>query len=556
VNLRCAVYSRFSSDRQSPVSIEDQIRKCREYAGRQGWVVLEEHIYADHAISGTSVERTGLQRLLAAVEQKARAFDAILIDDTSRLTRKLADALNLYERLTFAGIRLVAVSQGVDSESSQAEILFGVHGLIDSVYSRELGLKTHRGMQSCALKALHTGGRVFGYLSVRAADGVKLQIVEQEAATIRRMFELYSKGQSLKRVACLLNTEGVKSPQPQKGRVSQSWCVSSVRHVLKNRRYTGQIIWNTKRKVRVPGSGRRIYRRRPESEWVVTSARHLQIVSDELFAAVERRFATTQRLWGIGSSGLARGQQKQVYLFSGLLRCGECGGSITLVGGRAKTSRSEYGCSLHAQRGDSVCKTDLRIQRWQLEERLLTGLQDRVLRQEFIDYLICGLQEELRQRHEAFESGLKALRDEKQRIEAELKRLVEMIAVGSGSPTIIAAITEREGRLRKITNQVIEPGPGSLQEKLDELRTFAVSRLTRLRELLANPAAIHEARALLAEQIGKFTLERVADGSKISFKANGQIDFFGEEALTRVVGAGGPASTERTLPLWFKWKAA
>src|SRR6266478_1188655 len=543
MSLRCAVYARFSSDRQPPTSIEDQIRKCREYADRQGWAVLDEHVYADHAVSGTSAARTGLQGLLAAVEQKARTFDAILIDDTSRLTRKLADALNLYERLTFAGIRLVAVSQGVDSESSQAEILFGVHGLIDSVYSRELGLKTHRGMQGCALKALHTGGRVFGYLSVRAADGVKLQIVEQEAATIQRMFELYSKGQSLKRVACLLNTEGVKSPQPQKGRVSQSWCVSSARHVLKNRRYTGQIIWNTKRKVRVPGSGRRIYRRRPESEWVVTSAPHLRIVSDELFAAVERRFATTQRLWGIGSSGLARGQQKQVYLFSGLLRCGECGGSITLVGGRAKTSRSEYGCSLHAQRGDSVCKNDLRIQRSQLEERLLAGLQDRVLRQEFIDYVICGLQEELRQRHEAFESGLKALRDEKQRIETELKRLVETIAVGNGSPTVMAAITEREARLREIMNQVIEPGPGSLQEKLGESRRFAVSRLTRLRELLTNSEAIHEARALLAEQIGKFTLERVSENGEISFKANGEIDFFGEEAFTRVDGAGGQNRT-------------
>ena len=529
--LRCAIYSRFSSDRQSPISIEDQIRKCREYAGRHGWAVLEEHLYADHAVSGTSAERTGLQRLLAAAEQKARAFDAILIDDTSRLTRKLADALNLYERLTFSGVRLVAVSQGVDSESSQAEILFGVHGLIDSVYSRELGLKTHRGMQGCALKALHTGGRVFGYRSVREADGVKLQIVEHEASTIRRMFELCTKGYSLKRIACLLNAEGVKSPQPQKGRVNQSWCVSSVRHILKNRRYRGEIIWNTKHKVRVPGTGRRIYRRRPESEWVVTSVPHLQIVSDELFAAVERRFAVTQRLWGVGSSGLARGQQKQVYLFSGLLRCGECGGSITLVGGRANTSRSEYGCSLHAQRGDSVCKNDLRIQRHQLEERMLTGLQDRVLRQQFIDYVICGLQEELRQRHEAFESGLKTLRDEKQRIEAELKRLVETIAVGSGSPTVMAAITEREARLREITNQVIDPGPASLQEKLDDLRTFAVSRLNRLRELLTNPSAIHEARALLAEQIGKFTLERVSENGEISFKANGQIDFFGEEAL-------------------------
>jgi hypothetical protein len=127
--------------------------------------------------------------------------------------------------------------------------------------------------------------------------------------------------------------------------------------------------------------------------------------------------------------------------------------------------------------------------------------------------------------------GLKALRDEKHRIESELKRLVDMIASGNASATVMAAITEREARLREITNQVIEPGSGSVQERLDELKAFAVSRLTRLRQMLANPAAIHEARALLAEQVGKFTLERVSEGGKISFKANGQIDFLGEQAL-------------------------
>ena len=57
------------------------------------------------------------------------------------------------------------------------------------------------------------------------------------------------------------------------------------------------------------------------------------------------------------------------------------------MGGRAETSRSEYGCSLHAQRDDSVCKNGLRIQRQQLEGRLLAGLQERVLREEFIDYV-------------------------------------------------------------------------------------------------------------------------------------------------------------------------
>jgi hypothetical protein len=66
-----------------------------------------------------------------------------------------------------------------------------------------------------------------------------------------------------------------------------------------------------------------------------------------------------------------------------------------------------------------------------------------------------------------------------------------------------------------------------------------------LRELLADPAAIHEARAVLAEQVGKFKLERILDAGQVSFRATGQIDFFGEESLTRVDGAGGPDSTTR-----------
>ena len=68
--------------------------------------------------------------------------------------------------------------------------------------------------------------------------------------------------------------------------------------------------------------------------------------------------------------------------------------------------------------------------------------------------------------------------------------------------------------MRAITDKLIEPGPGSLQEKLDEFRTFALGRLTKLRRLLVAPEAIHEARALLAERVGKLTLERVTGGQQ------------------------------------------
>src|SRR6266404_7744390 len=230
--LRCAIYSRFSSDRQSPTSIDDQVRKCRTYAERQDWSVLDDHLYFDEATCGDSTDRAGLHKLLAAATGPARPFDCILIDDTSRLTRKLADALNLYERLSFAGIRVVAVSQGVDSADPQAELLIGVHGLIDSVYWRELAQKTHRGMQGRALRGDATGGRCFGYKTVSSDGGARLCVNTDEVETVRRIFRMYSSGLSLRHVAGQLNAAGVTSPKPQKGRWSRSWCTSCVRVIL------------------------------------------------------------------------------------------------------------------------------------------------------------------------------------------------------------------------------------------------------------------------------------------------------------------------------------
>jgi hypothetical protein len=75
-SARCAIYSRFSSERQNPLSIDQQIRKCREHASRNGLRVLDEYIFADEAISGATDNRAGLERLLAAAQQKPRPFDA------------------------------------------------------------------------------------------------------------------------------------------------------------------------------------------------------------------------------------------------------------------------------------------------------------------------------------------------------------------------------------------------------------------------------------------------------------------------------------------------
>lgn len=533
--LCCAIYARFSSDRQSPASIADQIRKCREYAIRQGWIVLEEHIYSDAAVSGTSLERDGLQKLLAAATNRSRPFDCILIDDSSRFTRRLADTLNLYERLSFAGIRVVAVSQGVDTASPQAELLIGVHGLIDSVYSRELAQKTFRGMQGRALLGDATGGRCFGYKTVATDGGKRLVIDTDEAETVRRIFTMYAGGISLKHIARQLNAEGVASPKLQKGRWSRSWCTSSVRVILKNERYRGKLIWNKTQKLRVPGTGRRIKRLRPESEWVTLDAPHLRIVPEDLWLGVQRRFHIVHTLWGReGKPGLA-GQQRKIYLLSGLLKCGNCGGSVTLVSGRWRSESQQYGCSIHHQRGDAVCSNRLTIRRDKLESRLLRGLQEEVLREESIDYIVVSMKAELQDRLTELDKGLSKIHERKHQLEAEIARLIKAIADGNGTQSVTAAIGERENELRAITDGLLERHPKSIRAKLDELRTFAVSRLTDLRRLLGKPESIHEARALLAQQIGRIAL--IPNG-KGEYLAKGSIDFFGDARL-RVSGAGG-----------------
>src|SRR5262249_31549093 len=162
----------------------------------------------------------GLQRLLSAAQGSKREFAVILVDDTSRLSRKLVDFLKIFERLQFFGVRVVFVAQGIDTSSEQAELLVATHGIVDSLYLKDLANRTFRGVEQRAIDGLHTGGRVFGYRHVPiespsnrdahgrpVIQGVRLEVNATQAHTIRRIFERYAAGHSMKRIAIDLNDE-------------------------------------------------------------------------------------------------------------------------------------------------------------------------------------------------------------------------------------------------------------------------------------------------------------------------------------------------------------
>jgi DNA invertase Pin-like site-specific DNA recombinase len=254
----------------------------------------------------------------------AHPIDVILVDDTSRLSRKLADSLRIFDQLRFSGVRLIFVSQGIDTDSEQAEVLLATHGIVDSLYIQELAKKTHRGVEGRALQGFHTGGRCFGYRTVPIEDptrtdsygrpqivGVKLEVHPEQAPIVRRIFADYGAGDSIKTIAKKLNAEGVTSPAPHRGQRHPSWAPSAISVMLHNEPYRGTAVWNRTRKVRDPRTGRRVQRLRQRAEWTVVDAPHLRIVSDEIWQAVKNRLesvnATFSSRVGAGIDQASRG---------------------------------------------------------------------------------------------------------------------------------------------------------------------------------------------------------------------------------------------------------
>ena len=164
--MRCAIYARFSTEHQRETSIDDQVAKAKEYAEQRGWLVLPQHIYVDARVSGASLDdRPGMRLLRTAVEGKTKPFDALLTEDSSRVSRNVGDAARFRERMRFAGINVVFIGQHIETNDEQSETLLNVHSWMDSHGREEAGRRSLRGRQGQLSRGFATGGRTFGYKS-------------------------------------------------------------------------------------------------------------------------------------------------------------------------------------------------------------------------------------------------------------------------------------------------------------------------------------------------------------------------------------------------------
>ena len=198
--IRCAIYTRKSAEEgleQEFNSLDAQREACAAYVASQkaeSWVLLPT-VYEDAGISGGTLERPGLQRLLDDID--AGLVDQIVVYKVDRLTRSLSDFAKLVERLEAAGAVFVSVTQSFNTATSMGRLT--LHMLLSfAQFEREVTAERIRDKVAASKrKGLWMGGRVpLGY----EKDERTLRINEAEAETVRTIYALYRKHGTLRQV--------------------------------------------------------------------------------------------------------------------------------------------------------------------------------------------------------------------------------------------------------------------------------------------------------------------------------------------------------------------
>ena len=512
--MRAAIYARYSSENQRPESIEDQIASCRKLAAERGFVVNEDHIYADRAASGAKEDRPGLNALRAAAPHDA--FEVVLVDDLSRLARNTLLLLTTLEELRFHGVRVVSVADGLDSDDREATIGIQVRGVFNELQLQDLRKKTLRGQIGQKERGFTVGEATFGYRSVPVGtiridkkgrprpDGYRMTIDPSEAATVLRIFKAFAGGQSESSIVRELNADGVRGRR----RSNRGWSPATVHRVLRNEKYVARWIWNRTETRRDPRTGRRRQFPKPESDWIITNDEALRIVPASLWQRVQKRLAAVRTTWpgGAGKRGFEgqRGSPARQYpttLLSGSMVCSLCDSSIVQVSG---THGGYYGCLGAAK---NACNNRLLVRRSLAERVILAAVRDRLASQESLTYVLQRVRDEIARTTATAPETLRAKQTEFEQEERRLANFIEFVADGRGSKALAQALVVTERKvdelraeldvLRRSREAVLEPPP----------LVWLEERIARVQEVLERRTA--QSAVLLGKLLGQIRLERV-----------------------------------------------
>lgn len=298
---RAALYIRVSTleQAQEGYSVGEQKERLIAYCKAKDWLIAD--IYVDGGYTGSNLNRPGIQKLISETDK----FDLVLVYKLDRLSRSQRDTLYLIEEVFRPkGVDFISMQESFDTSTPFGKAMIGLLAVFAQLEREQIKERTWMGRVARAKTGLHHGGGniPIGY---EYEDG-KLIVNPYEAEQVRKIYEWYLAGASLKGITDRLQDEGYTNKYSS----YNSW--SSVRNILGNETYTGTLHFGD----------------------IVVEDAHEAIISKEQFNAAQIMRGKRQEQYGSTAF-----QSK--HLLTGLLFCGHCGGRYYL---RNTGKYSYYAC--------------------------------------------------------------------------------------------------------------------------------------------------------------------------------------------------------------------
>lgn len=400
------VYARYSSDNQTEQSIEGQLRVCEQYAKNNNILILDTYI--DRAMTGTNDNRPDFQRMIKDSEK--HEWQYILVYKIDRFSRNKYETAKYKRILKDNGVKLLSAMEHIP-DTPEGIILESLLEGMAEYYSAELSQKVKRGMNETRLKGNFTGGYIlYGYKVVNH----KIVIDEEQAPTVRYIYEQYARGVFVTDIITELNAKHIYNR-------NKPFARNTVYKILKNEKYFG------------------IYRHNDE-------------VYDNIYPAIITPEIYTQVRDKVKLNRYGKRSTETVYLLRHKLFCGYCGQPISAECGTTsnKQKRRYYKCL--GRKKHNGCQKSM-IRKEVLENFVLDNIVKVLQKPQTMESIVNNI---LRvQNTQANTTLLTSLLKEKKQAEFALENVLKAVEQGVINNSTNKRIKDLERTIEELEKQIL-----------------------------------------------------------------------------------------------------
>lgn len=341
--------SREDGDKAESDSIATQRKILKSYCQSHPELKLVG-FYIDDGCTGTNFDRPAFRRMER--DWQRGVIDCVLVKDLSRFGRDYIEAGRYLERVfPEQEIRFISVADHFDSSRDRCDMILSIKNVFHANYAQDISQKV-RGAMEAKQRSGEFVGAFASYGYCKDPENHNHLIIDPGAAeVVRRIYRLYEGGVGQLRIAKLLNQEGIPCPSVYKrlqgehysnsNRLEKTnyWTYPTIHRILMNRMYVGDLVQGKHRRVMMHGKAKA---RAPEN-WIVVEETHESIIDRGQWERVQELMQKRTREPELG---------KQVGLFAGFMRCGDCGRAMCKCNGKRGIY---YSCGSYKRYGPTVC---------------------------------------------------------------------------------------------------------------------------------------------------------------------------------------------------------